>query len=104
MELKKVKRLEDIKLSPNSLLIEFVEKKSSIVLANQTGPSSTLEKELVILSTCEDINPGDIILDARYQTLNGEIAVHAYEDRKFTVVTRHEVKMWTTPDNVKEDK
>lgn len=101
MELKKIKDLNLVKLPANTLLVEFIEKKSSIVLANSDQPSSTLEKEIVVLSTCEDINAGDIILDCRYPLLNGSIAVHELDGRKFTVVQKHDVKMWTTSDNVK---
>lgn len=103
MELKKIKDLKKVKLPVNTLLVEFVEKKSSLIMANSDQPSSNLEKEVVALSTCEDIHEGDIILDCRYPLLNGSIAVHAFDDRKFTVVQRHDVKMWTDKENVKED-
>ena len=103
MELKKVKRLEDIQLPINCLLVEFVEKKSTIVIASNGGPTSNMEKELVILSTCEDIKPGDVLLDCRYQLLEGKVPVHEWEGRNFVTVSKHDIKMWTTDDNIEKD-
>lgn len=98
MFLEKVLDLDKVKLGPNAALVELVEKKSKIILAGQDGPSSALDRAIVVKSTIEGINEGDHILDARYGQ-GGNIEFHSLGDRKFTITTAHDIKMWTTEEN-----
>ena len=103
MYLDKVKDLKQIKLGPNQVLVEIIEKKSKIILASGNGePSSAIEREEVFLSNAEGINAGDIILEARYD-VGGEIGFHDLDGRKFVVVTSHNIKMWTSEENFKKE-
>lgn len=103
MFLYKVKDINNLKMAPGHVLVELIESKykGNIVIPNiakESNAATTLEKVVVVKSTAENINVGDVIID-----YNISYGVMILGDRKFSLLRGHDVKIWVDADNFNMD-
>lgn len=106
MYLYKVKDLEQLKLGNNMVLVEMVKEKpkapEGLILPDTEDTLDGYKKEIVIKSTQEGIEKGDIVLDGRYAL--GQNGMLKKGERLFALAYGHDVKLWTKPGNFDENK
>lgn len=101
MFLNKVYDLNEVKLSPNMVLVEIITYKSNIILAgsDDSGNSSDIAYLRVFKSTSDDIVAGDIILETRGGANDLQNYSESKDGTKFFTMFAYDVKMWVESNN-----